>query len=82
MGYMNKRPSRIQGQFYFLKLGRAGNTFWLGSNFFIFVLWGLPGGARLWAHEILQGGLVSTYYNGTRTKLGLEISVVHTEHHY
>ena len=38
MGYMNKRPSRMQRQFYFSKVGGAGNNFQSGYgkiNFFV-----------------------------------------------
>jgi hypothetical protein len=45
MGYMDKRPSRMQGEFYFLKSGGAGNNF---QNF-RFVLWQLPESARSFA---------------------------------
>ena len=32
LGYMDKRPSRMQGQFYFSKLDKAGNNFRSGSK--------------------------------------------------
>ena len=49
MGYMDKWPSRMQGKFYFLKLGGAGSSFWSGSENFRFVSWGLPRVAESWA---------------------------------
>ena len=48
VSYMNKRPSRMQGQYYFLKSGGVDNTFRLRYDNFRFVLWELPGGAGLW----------------------------------
>jgi hypothetical protein len=45
MGYIDKQPSRMQGQFYFFRLGGVGPSSRSGSKNFGFVLWGLPGGA-------------------------------------
>ena len=45
MGYMDKQPSRMQGQLHFSKSGGAGNSFLSRSKIFKFVFVGLPGGA-------------------------------------
>jgi hypothetical protein len=47
MGYiLDKRPSRTQGQFYFLESDGAGNSFQSEFVNFGFVLWGLLGGTK------------------------------------
>ena len=48
VSYMNKRPSRMQGQFQFSKSGGAGNIFRSGYEIYLFILWGLPRGVGLW----------------------------------
>ena len=48
MGYMNKRPTRTQGQFYFSKSDRTGNNCRSESENIRNFLWGLP--------EVTDGG--------------------------
>ena len=38
MGYMDKQPSRMQGQFSFPRSGGHGSSFRWGSNFFSLLL--------------------------------------------